>query len=240
MTLKTTRRGAFGAVAGMAALGAAGAAQANEPGKAAAAHPVGTKVTAQEALNLLKAGNAEFLTEAPFRRAETRERRLEIAAGQTPFAVLVGCSDSRVSPELLFGRALGELFIVRIAGNTVGLTALGSIEYAVGHLGVPLVVVLGHERCGAVQAAVDVVTTNATFPGRIGDMVEPIIPAVLLAQGMEGDLLTNSVRANVDRVVTGITQSSPLIRDGVGAGQVKVVGAVYDLDDGVVSFFDEA
>lgn len=238
MMAGTTRRGAFGSVAGLAAMGV-GTARAEEAKPGAVAHPVGTEVTAQEALDLLKAGNAEFLTDAPFRRGESRAHRLELAAGQSPFAVLVGCSDSRVSPELLFGRALGELFIVRIAGNTVGVAALGSIEYAVGHLGVPLVVVLGHERCGAVQAAVDVVTTNATFPGRIGDMVEPIIPAVLAARDMPGDLMINAVRANVERVVTGIMQSSPMIRDGVTEGSARVVGAVYDLEDGVVTFFDE-
>ena len=113
-----------------------------------------------------------------------RDRRLEIARGQTPFATLVSCSDSRVPPELLFGRGLGELFIVRNAGNTVDTAALGTIEYGVAALGVPLIVVMGHEKCGAVDAAVKVVTENATFPGSIGRMVEPIVPAVL--DGAEG------------------------------------------------------
>lgn len=235
-----TRRGAIGSAVGLATLAAALPGRAEEAKTAAVAHPAPAGLTPEAALNLLKTGNAEFLTDAPCRQGETREHRLQIAAGQHPFAVLVGCSDSRVSPELLFGRGLGELFIVRVAGNTVGLTGLGSIEYAVGHLGVPLVVVLGHERCGAVQAAVEVVESNATFPGRIGDMVEPIIPAVLLAKTEEGDLLGNAVVANVRRVVTSIIESSPLIDESLQTGKLKVVGAVYDLEDGRVTFLEEA
>jgi carbonic anhydrase len=235
--LLTTRRGALGSLAGLAL--SAGAARAEQAAQDSAAHPVTTNLTADEALSVLKEGNATFLTDAPFRSGESRKRRVQLAQGQSPFAVLVGCSDSRVSPELLFGRGLGELFIVRVAGNTVGLAALGTIEYAIANLGVPLVVVLGHERCGAVQAALEVVTTNATFPGRIGDMVEPIVPAVLAAQSMEGDLLSNSVIANVQRVVSHIIQQSPIVQDGMFQGKVKVVGAVYDLDSGHVTFFDE-
>lgn len=234
-----TRRGAFGSAAGLAALAATGVASARAEAPAAAhPAPASGQITADEALELLKAGNAEFLTDAPFRKGETRAHRLEIAAGQHPFAVLIGCSDSRVSPELLFGRGLGELFIVRVAGNTVGPTALGSIEYAISHLGVPLVVVLGHERCGAVAAAVDVVEKNATFPGHIGEMVEPIVPAVLKAKGSPGDLLNNAVAENVHRVVRSIVAVSPTIKGSAEAGKVRVVGSVYDLDEGHVTFFD--
>jgi carbonic anhydrase len=167
-----------------------------------------------------------------------RRRRLEIAGSQTPFAVLVGCADSRVSPELLFGRGLGELFTVRVAGNTVDRPGLGSIEYAVEHLGVPLIVVLGHERCGAVQAAVSVVEENATFPGAIGDMVAPIIPAVLEAQSQPGELLDNAVRENVRLVVALLGASGPLLEEPLAAGRLKIVGARYDLEEGKVEFFD--
>jgi carbonic anhydrase len=230
--LLTTRRDALAALAGFAALSAAARAEQTPPG---AAHPVTSGLTADEALEVLKRGNAEFLNDAS---GENHKRRVQLAEGQSPFAVLVGCSDSRVSPELLFGRGLGELFIVRVAGNTVGLSALGTIEYALAQLGVPLVIVLGHERCGAVKAAVEVVNTNATFPGRISDMVEPIIPAVLAAQDMDGDLLSNAVIANVRRVVSHIIEQSPIVREGMAAGKVKVVGAVYDLDEGHVTFLD--
>jgi carbonic anhydrase len=169
-----------------------------------------------------------------------RERRIEIARGQAPIAVLVSCSDSRVPPELLFGRGLGELFIVRNAGNTVDTTALGSIQYAVAELGVPLVLVLGHERCGAVDAAVKVVKDNATFPGSIGQMIEPILPAVIKAQTQPGDLLDNAVRENVRRVVSRLRSATePLLLDPQRAGKLKIVGARYDLEDGDVDFFDE-
>ena len=169
-----------------------------------------------------------------------REHRLEIAQGQAPFAAYVTCSDSRVSPEILFGRGLGELFIIRNAGNTVDTVALGSIEYAVAELGVPLIVVMGHESCGAVKAAKAVVDDNATFPGSIGRMIEPIIPAVLEVRGSEGDMLDNAIRANVSRVVKQLrTTTDPLLLDPQAAGKLKVVGAHYDLDTGKVDFFDQ-
>src|SRR5215210_8216890 len=198
-----------------------------------------TNLTPDQALETLKEGNRSFKIDSPVRAVQGRERRLEIARGQTPFAVLVSCSDSRVPPELLFGRGLGELFIVRNAGNTVDSTAMGSIEYGVAELGVPLIVVLGHEKCGAVQAAVSVVKENATFPGSIGKMVEPIVPAVLKAQSQPGDLLDNAVRENVRRTVQRLRTSEALLVDPLKAGKLKIVGARYDLDDGSVDFFDE-
>ena len=142
-------------------------------------------------------------------------------------------------PELLFGRGLGELFIVRNAGNTVDTAAIGTIEYGVAALGVPLIVVMGHEKCGAVDAAVKVVTENATFPGSIGRMVEPIIPAVLSAQREGGDLLQAAVRANVRRTVARLRTDEPLLLTPLRDRKLRVVGAAYDLDDGSVDFFDE-
>lgn len=199
-----------------------------------------TTLTPDQALELLKEGNRKFLTDSPVRAAVGRQRRLEIAKGQAPFAAYVTCSDSRVSPELLFGRGLGELFIIRNAGNTVDTVALGSIEYAVAELGVPLIVVMGHERCGAVAAAASVVRDNATFPGAIGRMVEPIIPAVLKAQGQPGDLVENSIRENVRRVANQLrTATDQLLMAPQRTGRLKVVGAYYDLDTGTVDFFDQ-
>jgi carbonic anhydrase len=204
-----------------------------------------TKLTPAEALALLKEGNERFMADQLPDLPRGHERRLEIARGQTPFAVLVGCSDSRVPPELLFGRGLGELFIIRNAGNTVDVTAQGSVEYAVAELGVPLIVVLGHERCGAVAAALEVVERNATFPGRIGHMVEPIIPAVIKArheagQGASHDrVLDAAVRENVRRVADGLSLSE-MLTERQRAGRLKIVGARYDLDEGRVEFLDEA
>ncbi len=204
---------------------------------------------ADEALALLKEGNKRFLEDRmPVPDSSLgRDRRLEIARAQQPFAVLVSCSDSRVPPELLFGRGLGELFIVRNAGNTVDTVALGSIEYAVHVLGVRLIVVMGHQRCGAVAAAISVVTDNAMFPGSLGQMVEPIIPAVLKARHsescgceLEGDeLLDASVRENVRRVVNRLRASEAIIVEALLAGRLRIVGAHYALDDGRVEFFED-
>ena len=198
-----------------------------------------TALTPREALQLLIDGNRDFVSEAPTDAPVGRRRRLEIAQAQAPFAAYVTCSDSRVSPEILFGRGLGELFIIRNAGNTVDTVAQGSVEYAVAELKTPLVVVMGHQRCGAVKAAVEVVRENRRFPGAIGKMVEPIVPAVLQVQDAEGDLVENAVRANVRRVVQDLrTTSEPMLLEPQRAGRVMVVGAYYYLDSGRVDFFD--
>ena len=195
--------------------------------------------TAAQALAILKRGNADFLAGKLVPNDTNGRRRLEIAKSQHPFAVLVSCSDSRVPPEVLFGRGLGELFIVRNAGNTVDTAAMGSIEYAVAELKVPLVVVMGHERCGAVAAALSVVKNNTAYPGSIGRMVEPIVPAVLQARSAGGDWLDASVKGNVLRTVTRLrTASEPMLLDPLKRGELKIVGAHYDLDDGRVTFFE--
>lgn len=225
----------------VAPLGGRGGARlaAAEPTDALVSAPPG--LSPDEALAALKQGNREFLDGSlPAPEADSR-RRLEIARAQYPIAVLVSCSDSRVPPELLFGRGLGELFIIRNAGNTIDTVAMGSLEYAVAELAVPLVVVMGHERCGAVAAAVSVVQDGTVFPGSIGTMVEPIIPAVLAARRDEpADLLDAAVRANVSRTVTRLREfSEPMVLDRIRDGKLRVVGARYDLDDGTVDFFDE-
>lgn len=241
MHLSLTRRtflhftgyGAFGAATGAAA-------SAVVPAPSHASSAATTELTPDQALALLKEGNRAFSEGRPTRPAQDRARRQEIARGQAPFAVLVTCSDSRVAPELLFDRGLGELFIVRNAGNTIDTVAMGSIEYAVAHLGVPLIVVLGHERCGAVQAAIEVVKHNADLPGSIGQMVEPIIPAVLKSQDEPGDPVDNAVRENVRRTVTHLrTSAEPMLLQPQQAGKLRVVGASYDLDNGAVDFFLE-
>jgi carbonic anhydrase len=198
--------------------------------------------SADEALQRLIDGNARYVADDPIPQNITRQRRLEVAQAQCPFATLVGCSDSRVGPEQLFGVGLGDLFIVRTAGNNVGMHGMGSIEFSVASLGVPLVVVLGHERCGAVGAAVKVVTNDLQLPGSMGKMVEPIIPAVLHAQrelAADGDLLDASVRENVRRMVRRLRSASePLLMEPQRQGRLKIVGAYYDLDTGSVDFFD--
>ena len=226
----------------LAGLSAGLLAAAAFPGPAPAADPVPrTRLSPDDALALLKEGNDNFRTEAPYHAAQGRERRVELARGQAPFCVLVGCSDSRVPPELLFGRGLGELFIVRNAGNTIDTAALGSIEYGVGVLGCPLVVVLGHENCGAVAAAIEVVQRNATFPGVIGEMIQPIIPAVLSVRRPGGEIvLDEAVAANARRVAARLRLQSPIAQEALRTNRLKIVAARYDLDDGDVEWFADA
>jgi carbonic anhydrase len=192
-----------------------------------------TDVTADRAIELLKEGNAAFLkgscTVTPASRIQ------ELAKGQAPFAVIVGCSDSRTPPTDVFNRGVGDLFIVRVAGNSVDSIGLGSIEYGVGVLGAPLVLVLGHTNCGAVEAAVKVVKDKAKFPGSIGTMVAPIVPAVKSLKGDE-DLVNRAVRANVERVVKRLQISKPILAKAVTENKAKVVGGVYSLETGKVEF----
>ncbi|WP_373489688.1 carbonic anhydrase [Parasphingorhabdus sp.] len=238
-----TRRTMLGSgMVGLAAASGAslgGAAYAADP--VDPANPAASELSPDHALKMLKQGNRDFLAGRTPATDPDGRRRLEIARSQSPFAVLVSCSDSRVPPELLFGRGLGELFIIRNAGNTIDTVAMGSLEYAVAELKVPLVVIMGHERCGAVAAAVSVVEQGTIFPGSIGQMVEPIIPAVLQARRNKAeDLLDASVRTNVQRTVTRLREhAEPMILERVQSGQLKIVGARYDLDDGSVDFFDE-
>jgi carbonic anhydrase len=199
----------------------------------AASNKPKTSVTADQAIALLKEGNAAFIQGAC--AATTPARIEELAGGQAPFAVIVACSDSRTPPGALFNRGLGDLFIVRVAGNTVDTTGLGSIEYGVGVLGAPLVVVLGHTHCGAVDAAVKAVRDHAKYPGAIGSVVAPIIPAVKSLKGSE-DIERRAVRANVVRTVARLKKAKPILTKGIAEGRVKVIGAIYDIDSGRVDF----
>jgi carbonic anhydrase len=161
-----------------------------------------------------------------------------LAEGQAPLAVIVGCADSRVAPELIFDQGVGDLFVVRVAGNVIsgaGASVKGSIEYAVGELGVRLVVVLGHTQCGAVKAAIQHIDAKDALPGAIGDLVDTIKPAVAAVQGKPGNALDNVIRANVERGVERLNGLQPILAAAVKKGEVKVVGAVYDLRGGKVT-----
>ena len=199
-------------------------------------------MTPDDVLALLKEGNRRFLSDEPITVQASRMSRLRMAAAQHPIAAYLSCSDSRVAPELLFGRGLGELFIVRNAGNSLCSTAIGSLEFAVTALGVPLIVVMGHERCGAVDAPTKLVTNNSQLPPSLTRMVKPILPAVIDAQanmGAKTDLVDHAIHMNVRHVVRGLRETSdPIMAAPIKAGKVRIVGAYYDLDTGAVDFFD--
>ncbi|WP_093088290.1 carbonic anhydrase [Sphingobium sp. AP50] len=200
----------------------------------ATASVISTQPTPDEALKRLVDGNEAFVADEPLPSDLSRERRLTLAEGQQPFATLVGCSDSRVGPEQLFGVGLGELFIVQAAGNNVDTAGMGSIEYSVAVLKVPLIVVLGHDKCGAVAAAADVVTKDTRFPGSIARMIEPIVPAAQRSVD-EDKLVDTAVEKNVRRMVERLQKFSELMLiEPQGRGELKVVGAVYELATGRV------
>jgi carbonic anhydrase len=196
-----------------------------------------THVTADEAIAKLKAGNARFVEAPEVCSADLAKRRGAVATAQTPWATIVSCSDSRVPPELAFGgQGVGELFVARNAGNMVDTATMGTIEYGAAVLGIPLIVVLGHERCGAVAAACDIVGKNATFPGSILPMVKAIVPAATAVKGKPGDFVDNTVRESAKRTAQQVAIKSKIVADLVKTGKVKVVAARYDLDDGKVEF----
>ena len=195
-------------------------------------------MTAAESLRILRQGNDAFLAGTSRPPLMDRAVRLRLAEGQHPFAAYVTCSDSRVPPELLFGRGLGDLFIVRNAGNTLDVTALGSLEFAVAVLKVPLIVVMGHEGCGAVQAAVEVVRDDRRLGGNMGRMIQPILAAVLESR-KSGNGYSDAVRQNVRRVVRELREeASPVLIGPQASGTLQVVGAYYSLKTGEVDFFD--
>ena len=186
-------------------------------------------VSAGAALAKLKAGNARFVTHAVSAGKPTAARRAATAQTQHPFAIIVGCSDSRTPPELIFDQNIGDLFVIRTAGNLVDDFALGSIEYAVAHLGARLIVVLGHERCGAVKAAVE----SGSAPGHVGALVHEIRPAVNAVRGRPGNIVENAVDENCNRVAARIRRKAEL---GGAASQVRIVKGRYDLDTGKVAW----
>lgn len=182
-------------------------------------------------------GNSRFAsgkTQSP-RRAPQDFSLLE--GSQMPEAIVIACADSRVPPEILFDQGVGDLFVVRIAGNIVsgaGAVVKGSIEYAVAELGVKLIMVLGHSNCGAVKAAVKHIHDRDPLPGAIDELVKLIQPAVERAQQQEGDLVENSIRENVLLGVERLKGLEPIVKEPVAAGRVKIVGATYDLASGRV------
>lgn len=223
---------------GLAGVAAAAAVTGFRATPAAAAGGPKTDLTADQALEKLKAGNARYVSDAQVCAADLNGQRHHVAGGQAPWATLVSCADSRVPPELLFGGlGLGELFVTRNAGNLVDTSVLGTLEYGAAVLGSPLVVVMGHQRCGAVAAACDVALKNASFPGSIGPMIEPIVPAALAVKDAQGDLVTNAVKESAKRTAARILEHSTIIAGLVKDGKVKVVSAYYDLDSGKVEFF---
>jgi len=193
---------------------------------------MGKKVDIQESLNRLKSGNERFFRDHPLNPHQTYTRRQEVLEGQTPFAAILTCSDSRVSPEILFDQGIGDLFVVRNAGNIVDEMVIASLEYAVMHLNVPLVVVMGHQMCGAVTAALK----GGEAEGHIPDLINKIAPSIHRASGQAGDALTNAIDANVAQGVEALRRCEPILAGLYADKQIAILGAWYDLETGMVIF----
>ena len=221
-------------MAGLGSLIAYAAAPSLALGQPAVAAEEPGRVSADDALSRLLDGNARYVAAKAEHPGQTAARRDEVAKGQHPFAVILGCADSRVAPELLFDQGLGDLFVVRVAGNVADDAIVGSIEYAVEHLHAPLVMVLGHERCGAVAATLDLIAAGGTAPGHLVALTDAITPAAIQARAQPGDVLDTAVIANVGLVTAQLKRTGPVLSELVHEGQVKVVGARYDLDTGEV------
>jgi carbonic anhydrase len=208
-------------------------------GPALAAEGAPTALSPTDALAALKSGNERFVSNPELCSVDLAKSRSAVAEHQAPWATIVGCADSRVPPELVFGgQGLGELFIARDAGNLLNIGTLGTIEYGAAVLGSPLIVILAHTACGAVKAACNVVTKNATYPGVIGRMIEPIVPAALAVRDQPGDFVDNAAKESAKRTAAQAPNVSAIIAGLLSAGKVKVVAAIYDLDTGVVTYLD--
>lgn len=189
--------------------------------------------TADQALEMLMEGNARYVSGETLPRDFAADRAA-LTQGQAPFASILSCADSRVAPELAFDQSRGQLFVVRIAGNTLNTDNLASFEYSVAVLGSPLIMVLGHSNCGAIGAAIDVVKNGTELPGHLPGLIDPIKPAVEAVLDQPGDLLAHAIEENVRLTVANIAGATPIISEAVAAGKVKVVGALYDLATGKV------
>ena len=191
-------------------------------------------LTGKEALQRLLEGNRRYVGSRQTHPDQEPDRRLALRAGQHPFAVILGCADSRVPPEVIFDQGLGDLFVIRVAGNVLDDMILGSMEYAEIHLNTPLIMVLGHSRCGAVEATVE----GGQMEGHISSLTSAIQPAVDRAKEQSGDLVENAVKVNAKMVAENLKTSGAHFTELASAGRLLIVAAYYDLETGVVEILE--
>ena len=196
--------------------------------------PASDTLTADQALQRLLAGNQRYLADNCEHPHLSAARRAAVATGQHPFAIILGCSDSRVGPELIFDQGLGDLFVLRTAGHAIDNAVLGTIEFACAELNIPLLMVLGHARCGAVTITMESVLKYQPTPDLVRSIVEDIRPAIDKVRGQPGDLIDLAVRAHIALTVNRIQRLPYLANLILETGRPKVVGAYYDIDSGQV------
>jgi len=202
-------------------------------------------ISAQEALERLKEGNRRFVFDGPDNSNLTSQaRRLELTDGQEPFAIILGCSDSRVPAEIVFNQGLGDLFVIRVAGNIVAPSQVGSVEFAAERFGTKLVVVLGHSNCGAIQATLEELNRPSADKSQnlrsIVDRIRPSVEGLLktASQRTSKDLIAQAVRANILASVNHLRHGSETLEQLILNDGLSVIGAEYSLETGIVDFFD--
>jgi carbonic anhydrase len=220
------------ALAGSAGLGGMAA---SPQARAAGLPKPGNAISPDEAVQRLIRGNRRYVSGMARPHDFAREREV-LAGGQNPYAAILGCADSRVAPEYAFDESRGDLFVARVAGNFVNDDVLGSLEYAVAVLAVPAILVLGHERCGAVDAAVKAVTHHTRYPGHIQSLVTALIPAVEQAGHPRDGLLEAAIERNVRNGMADLAARSSIIGEARQAGKLRIVGGIYRLRTGKVDF----
>jgi carbonic anhydrase len=193
-------------------------------------------ITADRALHRLMDGNARFVSGDLIHPDQSAKRRSEVLSQQNPFAVVIGCSDSRVPLEIIFDQGIGDIFVIRTAGQVMDEVTIGSVEYAVEHLNVPLTVVLGHDSCGAIKAVLE----GGEAPGHIGSLIEAIKPAVDEAkrENVVDQVLNASININIRNIVSNLRRSSPILSQKIKDGRLLIVGARYHLDSGRVDLIE--
>jgi len=215
------------AAAGLAISPRALAAKAKEPPKPA------NVLSSDAALDRLMQGNVRYV-EGVSKRHDFKHEREALSLGQNPFAAILGCADSRIAPEYCFDTGRGDLFVCRVAGNFASNDIVASLEYAVQILNTPLILVLGHESCGAVDATIKSIKDGTTLPGHLPGLVEAIGPAVKAAQAEAGDMLANAIRQNVRLTVEKLKNASPILKPFADGKKIRIVGGVYKLRSGRV------
>jgi carbonic anhydrase len=220
--------GFFGAAAtGLALVGSVSAKEAKKPPKPQ------NVVSPDASLQLLMKGNERYV-DGVSRRHDFKHEREALVGGQNPYAGIVSCADSRIAPEYVFDSGRGDLFVCRVAGNFANDDSIASMEYAVAVLGTPLIMVLGHDACGAVDATIKSLKDNTTLPGHLPSLVASLTPAVKAVSGSPGNPLNNAIRQNVIDNVAKLKSATPILNSAVEQGKLKVVGGIYRLGDGRV------
>lgn len=191
-------------------------------------------LTSNQALERLIEGNKRYVTGRQIHPHQNATYRAKLIEGQHPWAIMLGCPDSRVPPEIIFDQGLGDLFVIRVAGNIVDDIVIGRIEYAGEHLLTPLIMVLGHSKCGAVTAKI----AGGTLPGHISTIASIIRPAVDCVKDQPGDLVENAIRANCLSAAKQLRQSKPVLAELIHDGKLRIVAARYDLETGIVELLE--